>query len=154
MRSLCIIICLFWGISACIGTKPQPATKQQGQSTTPVTTIVKSCEEVLVEEAKINWKKYEAETAFPGYIENTEFMNKVTGELSTCIVGKNADFMKRIFGKPSRESRYQEGGGTFRYICFKPGEVNHHKAKCLLFQIKPGDVIVSVTYEDCGFKKQ
>jgi hypothetical protein len=146
----CSVVCFL----GCITPKPQalpttqnPTTSQQQQ---PVisTPVIKTCVEILEEEVKKGWHKYDPKTNYVSFIENLDLLDTIVGPLSTCIIGKNKEFVTKILGKPSSASI-----GIFKYHLYKEGETNLLTARCLTFRMKDGKTITSVSYEECGYKK-
>jgi hypothetical protein len=127
---------------------PPVANVQVVKVTSSSIASVKTCEEILLEEATKGWHKYEAQTSYPGFVENLDLIEKIVGELNVCIVGKNQEFVTELLGKPSHSST-----GIFRYVFYQEQDNSILKAKCLVFRMKDSKTISSVSYEDCGVKR-
>lgn len=150
------IICLILGFTHCTTNKPLTHKNQNPPKvatsapplTPPGVPSKKSCVEILEEEVKKGWHKYDPKTNYVSFIENLALMDTIVGPLSTCIIGKNKEFVTKILGKPSSASI-----GIFRYHLYKEGETNLLTARCLTFRMKDGKTITSVSYKECGYKK-
>lgn len=143
-------VILFIGISVCflgcLTPKPSAPPSKQPIPTTS-NTASKSCEEVLEEEVSKGWQVYAAKTQFIGYIKNDNLNDKIIGQYKDCIVGKNRDYISKLFGTPSVTSY-----GILRYHCYISGETDLIKVTCLTFHMKDNVTVSSISLRECEKK--